>query len=118
MAIGMTVGAPLILISFFIIGTSIMEGDPCVYENRFRQTEWNGIVIKKYNDTPNHNYETLEIKNQLKTDKIQEWVVFSNGNFDRIEIGDSIAKNVGEITVHLFKNGQEQKLLVDYGCEN
>lgn len=118
MAIGITFCLIAFPIAFFTVAPSMLTEDNCVYENRFRQTEWNGIVIRKYNDTPNHNYETIEIKNQLKTDKIQDWVVFSNGNFDRIKIGDSIAKNVGEITVKLFKAGQEQKLLVDYGCEN
>lgn len=117
MAIGLTAGIIAFPIVFFTVVPSMMQGDPCEYENRFKQVEWNGTVMKKYNDTPNHNYETIEIQNPSELKKIQNWVVFSNGNFDRIEVGDSIAKNKGETNVYLYKNGQEQTLSVDYGCK-
>ncbi len=116
MAIGMTLGIVAFPIVFFTVVPSIMKGDPCEYENRFRQVEWNGTVIKKYNDKPNHNYETIEIENQTESKKIQNWGVFANGNFDRISVGDSIAKNKGETNVDLYKNGQKFELSVDYGC--
>lgn len=117
MAIGLTTGIIAFPIVFFALVPSMIQGDPCEYENRFKLVEWNGTVIKKYNDTPNHNYETIEIQNQSESKKIQNWVAFANGNFDRIEVGDSIAKNMGETNVHLYKNGLEQTLSVDYGCE-
>ena len=117
MAVGLTAGIIAFSIVFFTVVPAIMQGDPCGYQNRFKLVEWNGTVMKKYDDKPNHNYETIEIQNHIESKTIQNWVVFANGNFDRIEVGDSIAKNKGETNVYLYKNGQEQKLLVDYGCE-
>ncbi len=117
MAIGLTTGIIAFPIVFFAVVPSMIQGDPCEYENRFKLVEWNGTVIKKYNDIPNYNYETIEIQNQSESKKIQNWVAFANGNFDRMEVGDSIAKNMGETNVHLYKNGLEQTLSVDYGCD-
>jgi len=116
-AIGMSLGIIAFPIIFFTTVTSIMQGDPCEYENRFRQVEWNGTVVKKFYDKPNHNYQTIKIQNQSESRIIQNWVVFSGGNFDKISVGDSIAKNKGEINVNLYKNGQKIQLFVDYGCE-
>ena len=116
MAIGLTLGIIAIPIVFFTVVPSMLQDDPCEYENRFRKVEWNGTVTKKYKDKPNHNFETIEIENQEESKKIQNWVVFANGNFNRIDVGDSIAKNKGEINVDLYKNGQKLELTVDYGC--
>jgi hypothetical protein len=114
-------GVPILTIVFAILAFSEMknfaEGDPCLYEGRFRQTEWGGVVTKKYIDKQNHAYETIEINNQGQTQKIQNWALSQNGNFEQIEIGDSIVKKKGLVNVSLYKPDEEIILIVDYGCE-
>lgn len=117
MAIALTAGIIAFPVTFFTVVPSMMIGDPCEFESIFRQEEWHGIVTKKYNDAPNHNYETIELQNETGSKKIQNWVVFKNGNFDRIDVGDSIAKNKGETNVILYKNNYQYRLPVDYGCK-
>jgi hypothetical protein len=114
-------GFPILTIVFIILAISHMknfaEVDLCEYEEQFRQTEWNGIVTNKYIDKPNHAYETIEIENDGQIQKIQNWVLFQNGNFTQIEIGDSIVKKQGLVNVKLFKDEEELELIVDYGCD-
>lgn len=116
MAVGLPIGTLIFISSFFIIVPSSMQSDPCENARNFKQSEWSGIVVKKYRDTPNHNYKTIEIQNDNKVEKIQNSVIFQNGNFELLEIGDLISKRIGENNVRLYKNGSETFLVVDYGC--
>jgi hypothetical protein len=116
MASGLPIGTVIFIASFFIIVPSSMQSDPCEYAKYFKQTEWKGIVIEKYRDTPNHDYQTIEVKNESMIEKIQNWVLFQNGNYELIEIGDSISKRKDEKFVRLYKSGNERILKVDYGC--
>ncbi|MFT6997382.1 MAG: hypothetical protein ACJAQ4_001135 [Cryomorphaceae bacterium] len=61
MATGLTLGIIALPPMFFALVPSIMHYDPCEYESSFRQTECNVSITKRYNDTPNCNYETVEI---------------------------------------------------------
>jgi hypothetical protein len=114
-------GFPILTIVFIISVVSYMSDfakvDKCAYEEQFRQTEWNGIVTDKYIDHPNHAFETIEIENDGQNKKIQNWILFQNGNFAKIEIGDSIVKKRGLVNVKLFKSEEELNLIVDYGCD-
>lgn len=87
------------------------------YEEQFRKTQWNGIVTDKYIDKPNHSYQTIEIKDGKNLKTIQNWVLFQNGNFEKIEIGDSIVKKQGLVNVKLYKQGEELELIVDYAYD-
>ena len=116
MTLGLPIGSIIFIATFFLIVLSPMQSDPCEYARYFQQTGWNGIVVNKYRDTPNHNYQTIEIQNGNNVEKIQNWVLFQNGNYEIIEKGDSISKRQGETFVRLYKNGKETELKVDYGC--
>ncbi|WP_066633004.1 hypothetical protein [Labilibacter marinus] len=112
---------PLLTIVFitsvFSYTNNFSEVDRCEYEEQFRQTQWAGIISNKYIDKINHSYKTIEIENDGKLQKIQNWVLFQNGNFEQIEIGDSMVKTQGLVNVKLFKNDKELELIVDYGCD-
>lgn len=112
---------PLLTVVFIISAFSQMKDfgtvDWCEYEKQFRQTEWQGIVTKKYIDNANHAYETIEIDNNGKLRTIQNWVIFQNGNFEQIEIGDSIVKELGVVNLKLYRQDVEIELVVDYGCD-
>jgi len=114
-------GFPILTIVFITSAISHMHDfakvDWCKYEEQFRQTEWSGIVTNKYIDKPNHAYETIEIENDGQNQKIQNRVLFQNGNFAQIEIGDSIVKKQGLVNVKLYKDEAELELIVDYGCD-
>ena len=105
------------IVAAFLQMKDFTEVDWCKLQEQFRQTEWSGIVTNKYIDKPNHSYETIEIKSHGQIQKIQNWVLFQNGNFEQIEVGDSIVKKQGLVNVSLYKSGQEIQLIVDYGCE-
>jgi len=114
----------LIIIAIFLASAFLQvsnneKHDPCVYQEKFRQLDWNGIVVKKYIDKTYHNLKTLEIeKNLVQTEKVQHWALFENGNFEKVEIGDSIVKKQGLLHVSLFKPDTVIQLDVDFGCEN
>ena len=93
--------------------------DPCVYQEKFRQSDWNGIVVKKYIDQSKRSLKTIEIENEDgNLNKIQNWVLFQNGNYEKIELGDSIVKKQDLIFVSLYKSDTVIQLDVDYGCRN
>jgi len=114
---------PILIVIFiyaaFLQISNSTKHDPCVYQEKFRQLDWNGVVVKKYIDKTYHNLKTLEIERyQIQTEKIQHWALFENDNFEKVEIGDSIVKKQGLVYVTLFKPDTVIQLDVDFGCEN
>ncbi len=116
-ALSLPIGIIIAFTFFFIQVPKAMIGDPCEYEERFRNRKWNGIVIKKYKDSSNHNYETIEINSGSESELIRELTLFSETNFAKINIGDSISKEKGDLFATLFMENEEIILNADYGCE-
>ncbi|MFA7301959.1 MAG: hypothetical protein WC069_06635 [Candidatus Shapirobacteria bacterium] len=114
-------GIPIGMIITFALFITVLpkpnQNLPCIYQEKFRQTEWSGIVIKKYMDSLHYNAKRIEIQNNNEVKKIRNNMFFANGNFEKIEVGDSIVKQLGEINIKLFKRDHETVLPVDYGCD-
>ena len=117
MAFSLTASIVAFPIVLFTVVPSIVKRNPCDIQNRFKLETWNGIITNKYLDKPNHNNRTIEIQNELQTKNIQNWYLLNNGNYQIINVGDSIAKNKNSLIVELYQNGKKIALSVDFGCE-
>jgi hypothetical protein len=115
MAIFLVVG----IVAFPIIAFNLIPsiGDNrCSFQKEFNYREWNGVVIDKHLDRPNHNFETLELRHDSTTTKIQDLVTDFNNSYDSIRIGDSLSKKRGNNFVSVFREGKVSQLTVDCGC--
>lgn len=95
--------APL-LVFFYIVYTFIYPQN-FDKKNRddFTQTEFTGIVIKRYIDHRNHATPTIVLSNYSKRE-------INSKLFSKISIGDSVAKKKGKSTVQIYKS--DGKLVV------
>ncbi len=98
--------------------TEFINRDECVYQESFKNREWNGKIIDKYLDKQNHSYQTLSIKNENGIYIIQDGILSEFDNYERIQIGDSISKIKGELMAHLYKSNGKTELKSDFDCEN
>ena len=97
--------------------TEFINRDECVYQEYFKNREWNGKIVDKYLDKENHAYPTLSVKNKRGIYEIQDGILSDFENFELIEIGDSISKIKGELIAHLYKSTGETELESDFDCE-
>lgn len=75
---------------------------------------YKGRVIARYLDKANHNSKIIEVSS--KNNKVNlDWDL--SGLYDFIEVNDSIVKDRGSYEVHVYRNSDEYKFVIDYGCE-
>ena len=89
----------------------------CDTYKTFLQLTYQGIVIKKYIDSSEHSFHTVEIKN-FKDSAIQKLTLdFVKTDFVwQINPGDSIYKNRNSDTVYLFNKGSKRLYSLNFGC--
>ncbi len=71
------------------------------------QYEYEGIIINKYQDIPNHNSYCFSVK--VGSEKITELADLYHGSFEYADVGDSISKVKGEFRITIFKKNGEYK---------
>jgi hypothetical protein len=77
-----------------------------------------GVVQKKYIDSSQHSFPTIEIQN-LKDFKIKKLnlILDTSGFFDRINLNDTLKKEIGSSEIHVLRENTEELLLkIDFGC--
>ncbi len=112
---------PLVLALFFIIRfiiPDLSKNSRCIIYNEFLKIKLNGIVLKKYIDSSQHSFPTIEIEN-LKDYKIEKvnLNLDTSGIYNKISVNDTLSKETGKDEVFLIK-GEEKILLakIDFGC--
>ena len=118
---GLVILMPILFVSFAYSAinqiTFSTHGIKCEYQEYFKNREWHGKIVDKYLDEENYNFRTISVQNDNKTHKIQGQILSEFNNFERIQIGDSVAKKKGEIKLHLFKSDEEIELKMDFDCD-
>ncbi len=88
----------LVMIGLFIswgIFSSVIRGECAHLYSDFLLKEFEGVIIKKYMDAENHNYQTIRISNQ------EEYTIdamFSVQLYEKVTPGDYIIKHKNELT--------------------
>jgi hypothetical protein len=88
----------------------------CIARERFRQEEFEGVVIKKYLDRSDHSTPIAELRNTR--DSIEKIYLFGSGLFDGINTGDSLKKSKGTIEVLIKINSKYHVCLTDFNCDS
>lgn len=114
---------PIILLLFLIIRfiiPDISKDSRCIIYNEFLKIKLNGIVLKKYIDSSQHSFPTIEIEN-LKDYKIEKLNLNldTSGIYNKISVNDTLSKETGKDEVFVIK-GKEKILLakIDFGCSS
>ena len=112
---------PIILLLFLIIRfiiPQLSKDSRCITYNEFLKIKLNGIVLKKYIDSSQHSYPTIEVEN-LQDFKIEKLNLDldTSGIYYKVNIYDTLAKEIGEDEIFVIKN-KEKILLskIDFGC--
>jgi uncharacterized membrane protein len=110
----------IFLLSYFDIINifSSREEIRCERKERAKSMAWDGIIVDKYIDKENHNAKMLIIDNgEVGLSKTSILTIDSSGLFDTIEVGDSIAKYSGELSVRLTGLRLDTVIILDYSCD-
>ena len=71
----------------------------CREKERARDQSFNGDLKDKYLDSQNHNYRTIVIRTDSGLKKSWFLTMEQSGVFDKLNIGDSIVKEKGQLTI-------------------
>ncbi|MDB5199283.1 MAG: hypothetical protein JWO92_1246 [Chitinophagaceae bacterium] len=112
---------PIAVLIFFIIRfviPQLSKDSRCITHNEFLRINLNGVVLKKYIDSSEHSFPIIEIKN-FNSSSIEKLNLNldTSGIYNKINIQDTLNKEVGKDEIFLVKN-KEKALLskVDFGC--
>lgn len=103
----------VILILVFLFGM-----DHCFKEWQGKKLSYQGIVTRKYQDSTNHNYYTIELNESDKHYLVDFGSrIESKKVYNKISIGDSVLKRKVSDKLKVFTTEGEKKFVIDYGCE-
>lgn len=114
-----------IIISFFILlliiifalpkNRWVFRGPLCSEKDIMKGIKLEAIVISKFNDSNNHNYQTVkfqDIKNGTRFNVF--FINEKSGFFDLIETGDTVIKKTN--CLDIFSNNKRIKSKLVYDC--
>lgn len=113
----------LVLILLFVVITcnqtsGVKDQNGCKYLASFKNDQWNGRIIKKYVDSTLDNSGAIDIKTDNGIHKITDAFLSNSVNYNRIKVGDSIAKIKNELLVHLYNSNGVTELKTDFDCDS
>ena len=91
----------------------------CLYGENFRQSEFEGVVVRKYLDKSNHSVPVAELRNYK--DSIKRISLFGDysGLFERINNGDSLKNNRGTMEILKRTNNKFTRFgYADFNCDS
>ena len=114
---------PLVLILFFIIRfviPQLSKDSRCITYKEFLKISSDGAVLKKYIDSSQHSFPTIEIKD-IKDFEIEKLnlALDTSGIYNKINVNDTLSKETGKEEVFVIK-GKKKILLakIDFGCKS
>ena len=107
----------LLLIVIFALPKNrwVFRGPICTEKAYMKELNLESIVISKFHDSINHNYQTVkfqDIKNETKFKVF--FINEKSGFFDLIETGDTVIKNTESLDI--FSNNRKIKSKLVYDC--
>ena len=95
------IGIPVILIFFWFVrkDTSVSFEE---FLHHYRIEEYSGLVIDKYVDKDEHNYQKVILQHEYG----ERVILFNHetgGLFNHIEVGDSLIKEYGNLDVKILR---------------
>jgi len=94
----------------------------CEENKSFKDLNFNGVLNKKYRDSANHLYKTINI-NKTVTDLSDNRIILDLERgvfFNEINIGDSIVKPQGTLEVLVYRKNSSvvDTFNLHFGCED
>lgn len=104
---------------FIIKGTIESSHARCDVLELFRDYKFNGLVINKYIDRPDHATKKVIIENFniLIPDTLELLDWDTTGFYYKININDTIIKNIGSNSVSLRTGKGKFIYILDFGCD-
>ncbi|MDB5141566.1 MAG: hypothetical protein JWQ66_279 [Mucilaginibacter sp.] len=118
MAIAIGIVLIYISINYKVIYTYIIKGSDCSLEVKAKDSNFNGLVIKKFLDTPNHGYKTILVENNGNDSKIYFTDNEDSLLWKRIEINYFIRKERNSLNYYLKNGIRTDTIKITYNCKN
>lgn len=92
--------------------------DECRSLKAFLPLAYHGIIVKKYIDSTEHSYHTVEIRNFDDPD-IQKLLLDHDktGFFWKINVNDTIHKKFGSDTVFIYNKSGRKQYVLNFDCK-
>ncbi|OOQ56838.1 hypothetical protein [Mucilaginibacter pedocola] len=95
---------------------SFYMSDKCQLEAEARDLSLQGVVIKKYIDSANHQYRTIEIERKWFNDVFYFHNLEDSLLWKTVRVNDSINKQPNSLTYYLIRNGRKLAIITSYNC--
>jgi hypothetical protein len=89
------------------------EEDIHMAVNAYKIDEFNGVVIDKYIDKNEHNFKKIII-NENNTRRVVLFDIEISGVYDFFMVGDSIAKDKGNLQIRVIRNDLDTTLQMEF----
>lgn len=89
----------------------------CDLSEKYRIDNLHGIVIRKYRDSENHNYKTIEIKEESHKILKRNLTGDLSGLYEYISAGDSVYKPAGTLKTLVIRVNEKKYFTIDFGCK-
>lgn len=80
----------------------------CIAKDSIKNDSYKGVILKIFNDVENHNVFSFSIKTDK--DKFIEIAEFFPYSWEYAEVGDSIIKEQGELSIKIIKKKGDSKI--------
>ncbi|MGC9342622.1 MAG: hypothetical protein ACP5E3_07985 [Bacteroidales bacterium] len=103
----------VIILFWFINIIPTAEEDIHMAVNAYKIDEFNGVVIDKYIDKNEHNFKKVII-NENNTRRVVLFDIEISGVYDFFMVGDSIAKDKGNLQIRVIRNDLDTTLQMEF----
>jgi len=77
----------------------------------------NGLIINKYRDSINHNFETIEFKIGNNKEKTNVFVGDFSDCFDFLMVGDLINKEKNDLEIRISRSEVNTTFVLNFDCQ-
>jgi hypothetical protein len=91
----------------------------CIHQSEAMRESFRGEIVNIYEDRKNHNIRTLVIKDSSGESRVSTILaVDGSGLFDKLEVGDNISKELGQLMVIYGNDARKDSIMLKYDCED
>ena len=108
----------LIIIIILVFHQCRIKDHKCYAQSYGLAENFSGVVLDKFADSTNHNFDAIIIRNNEKDIKSYLFDGDITSLYETIQIGDSLVKKEGDLSLMVYRNKSFQIKKLDYGCES
>lgn len=110
------IGAVVLFIVYILFGSN-PKRTRLKYLDKIRSEYLKGIIVAKYIDSNNHNYQIIKSLNSNNKEVIWFLNYDTSSFFKQVSVGDSIIKKKNSVKILIIRDAIKQEYTLDFQTE-